>query len=309
MTRPDPVAAGLLAGYLLDRLLGDPRRGHPVAVFGGWAGQVERVLHRPDRGAGVAATATALAPLVAAGLAARRLGPSGQVVVTTAVAWAALGGTSLAREASAVHDLLARGDLPAARVRVRHLVGRRTDDLAADEVARAAVESVAENTSDAVVGTLVWGAALGPLGVLLHRGANTLDAMWGHRSERYAAYGWSAARLDDLLGWVPARATVLATTAAGAGAGTPPSSVVRTALTDGRDHPSPNAGPVEAGFAAALGVRLGGRNDYAGQVEERGHLGQGPPPTVADIPRATALAGRVGAVTLAGAVLLRSLRR
>ena len=309
MTRPDPIAAGLIAGYLLDHLLGDPRRGHPVAVFGSWAERVERVLHRPGRGAGVAATVTTLAPLAAAGLAARRLGPTGLVVATSAVTWAALGGTSLAREAGAVHDLLAAGDLLAARVRVRHLVGRHTDDLSAPEVARAAVESVAENTSDAVVGTLGWGAALGPLGVLLHRGANTLDAMWGHRSERYASFGWSAARLDDLLGWAPARVTVLATAAAAGAAGVPPSSVVRTALTDGRDHPSPNAGPVEAGFAAALGVRLGGRNDYAGQVEERGLLGEGPPPTIADVPRASALADRVGMVTLAAVVLLRSLRR
>lgn len=309
MTRPDPIAAGLIAGYLLDHLLGDPRRGHPVAVFGSWAERVERVLHRPGRGAGMAATVTTLAPLAAAGLAARRLGPTGLVVATSAVTWAALGGTSLAREAGAVHDLLAAGDLPAARVRVRHLVGRHTDDLSAPEVARAAVESVAENTSDAVVGTLVWGAALGPLGVLLHRGANTLDAMWGHRNERYASFGWSAARLDDLLGWAPARVTVLATAAAAGAAGVPPSSVVRTALTDGRDHPSPNAGPVEAGFAAALGVRLGGRNDYAGQVEERGLLGDGPPPTIADVPRASALADRVGMVTLAAVVLLRSLRR
>lgn len=306
---PDPVATGLLAGYLLDRLLGDPRRGHPVAVFGSWAGQVEDRCYRPDRRSGVLATMLALAPLAALGLAARRLPPTGQTVATAATTWAALGGTSLAREAGAVHDLLASGDLPGARVRVRHLVGRRTEESSADEVARATVESVAENTSDAVVGTLVWGALLGPLGVLLHRGANTLDAMWGHRSPRYAEHGWAAARFDDVLGWLPARVTVLATAAAAGLAGAPPSSVLRTAVTDGRTHPSPNAGPVEAGFAAALRLQLGGRNDYDGEVEDRCRLGDGPPPTAGDIPRTVTLASRVGVVTLAAVLVLRLARR
>src|SRR5699024_5534159 len=162
------------------------------------------------------------------------------------LAGAACGGTSRRREGTGARDLLAADDLAAARRRVAHLVGRVTDDLTADDIARAAVESVAENTSDAVVGTLVWGALLGPTGVVVHRAVNTLDAMHGHRSVRYARFGWAAARLDDVLGWLPARVTVLATAAArplSAG------EVVRTARRDGHRHPSPNAGPVEAGFA------------------------------------------------------------
>lgn len=156
------------------------------------------------------------------------------------------------------------------------------------------------------MGTLVWGAALGPLGVVLHRTANTLDAMHGHRTARYARFGWAAARLDDLLGWVPARATVLATAAA-----SPPRAgeVVRTAVRDGRDHPSPNAGPVEAGFAAALGLRLGGRTVYASGAEDRVVMGSGPAPTVADLPRAVLLARRVGVVTLVAVVGARLLAR
>ncbi|QOK24511.1 cobalamin biosynthesis protein [Janibacter indicus] len=297
---------GLLLGWAADRALGDPRRGHPVALFGTWAGWVETRTHRDSRAAGVLTEALVLAPPLALGVAATRLPGPARALATAALTWAALGGTSLGREGLAVHDLLASDDLPGARTRVRNLVGRVTDDLTADEVARAAVESVAENTSDAVVGTLVWGAALGPLGVVLYRTANTLDAMHGHRTARYARFGWAAARLDDLLGWVPARATVLATAAASplrAG------EVVRTAVRDGRDHPSPNAGPVEAGFAAALGLRLGGRTVYASGAEDRVVMGSGPAPTVADLPRAVLLARRVGVVTLVAVVGARLLAR
>ncbi len=299
---PAPVVIGLVAGWAADRVWGDPRRGHPVALFGSWAGWVESRTHADSRAAGVVTEVVVLAPVLGLGVAAGRLPAPARAVATAALTGASLGGTSLAREGQAVHDLLATGDLPAARRRVRNLVGRLTDDLTADEVARAAVESVAENTSDAVVGTLVWGALLGPFGVVLHRAANTLDAMHGHRDERYARFGWAAARLDDVLGWLPARVTVLATAAARplrAG------EVVRTAVRDGRDHPSPNAGPVEAGFAAALGVRLGGRTVYRSGSEDRPTLGEGPAVTVADLRRAVDLADRVGVLALAAAVTLR----
>ncbi|GAA8844397.1 cobalamin biosynthesis protein [Helicobacter pylori] len=304
--RLDQVALGLALGWVADLALGDPRRGHPVAAFGSWAAAVETRLHRDSRAAGVLTEVVVLAPVVALGVGAGRLPAPARAMATAALTWAALGGTSLGREGLAVHDLLATGDLPGARARVRHLVGRVTDDLTPDEVARAAVESVAENSSDAVVGTLVWGAALGPLGVVLHRAANTLDAMHGHRTARYARFGWAAARLDDVLGWAPARVTVLATAAA-----TPlrARDVVRTAVLDGRDHPSPNAGPVEAGFAAALGLRLGGRTVYSSGAEDRVVMGSGPAPVVADLPRAVHLARRVGAVTLVAAVGARLLAR
>lgn len=302
--RLDPVAAGLVLGWAADRALGDPRRGHPVALFGSWAAWVESRAHRDSRAAGVLTEAIVLAPALALGVVASRLPGPALAGATGVLAWAALGGTSLGREGLAVHDLLASGDLAAGRVRVRNLVGRVTDDLGADEVARAALESVAENTSDAVVATLVWGALLGPVGIVAHRAANTLDAMHGHRTERYARFGWAAARLDDVLGWLPARATVLATAA---GSPLRAGQVVVTALRDGRAHPSPNAGPVEAGFAAALGIRLGGRTVYASGAEDRVVMGSGPAPRVADLPRAVALADRVGTIALVAAVLARVL--
>lgn len=299
-----PEAIGLLGGWLADRVLADPRRGHPVALFGSWAALVESRTHRDSRAAGVLTETIVLAPVLGLGVAASRLPPAGRAVATAALTWAALGGTSLRREGAGVHDLLAADDLAAARRRVAHLVGRVTDGLTADDIARAAVESVAENTSDAVVGTLVWGALLGPTGVVVHRAVNTLDAMHGHRSARYARFGWAAARLDDVLGWLPARVTVLATAAARplrAG------EVVRTARRDGRRHPSPNAGPVEAGFAAALGLRLGGRTVYASGAEDRAVLGTGGATTSADLPRAVALSRRAGTISLVGAVGLRVL--
>lgn len=299
MRQPDPVAVGLALGFAADRVLGDPRRGHPVALFGSWASWVETHTHRDSRAAGILTEAIVLAPVIALGVTAGRLPAPAQGVATAVLTWAALGGTSLGREGVAVHGLLTAHDVPGARRRVRNLVGRVTDDLDADEIARAAIESVAENTSDAVVGTLVWGAALGPLGVVLHRAANTLDAMHGHRTPRYRHFGWAAARLDDLLGWLPARVTVLATAA---GAPRRAGDVLRTAVRDGRAHPSPNAGPVEAGFAGALGIRLGGRTVYASGAEDRVVMGSGRAPTSADLPRTVTLAGRVGMITLVAAV-------
>lgn len=306
MTPPqlDPVAAGLALGWVADRLVGDPRRGHPVALFGAWVEAVESRTYADSRAAGVLTEIAVLTPLVALGRAVGQLPAPARCVATAALTWAALGGTSLGREGEALHELLVAGDLPAARVRVRNLVGRVTDDLDEDEIARAAVESVAENTSDAVVGTLVWGAVLGPAGVVLHRAVNTLDAMHGHRTRRYARFGWAAARLDDVLGWLPARMTVLATAAASPARA---KDIVRTAARDGRAHPSPNAGPVEAGVAAALGTRLGGRTVYASGAEDRVVMGTGPSPTAATLLHAVALARRVSGIALLAALTHRLL--
>ena len=183
-------AAGLLAGYLADRVLGDPRRLHPVAGFGCTAAALEKLTYRPTRVAGAAHVCVLVGAVAFAG----RLLPRHTVVVAAAT-WTVLCGRSLEREALAVHDLLARGDLDGARVRVRNLVGRDTSGLDAGQVARAAVESVAENGSDAVVAPLFWGAVAGTPGLLTHRAINTLDAMIGHHTPRYEQFGWAAAKL------------------------------------------------------------------------------------------------------------------
>ncbi|WP_369257443.1 cobalamin biosynthesis protein [Streptomyces sp. R35] len=297
--RADRVFAyGATAGLLGDLLLGDPRRGHPVAAFGRAAGAVERVLWRDHRGWGALHTAVCVGG--AAGLAALashsvRSSRTASIALTAAATWAVVGGTSLGREARAIGDALAAGDVEVARERLPHLCGRDPQALDSDGIARAVVESVAENTSDAVVGALVWGAVGGVPGLVAFRAVNTLDAMVGHKSPKYRRYGWASARLDDVAGWPGARLTAVLASAAGSA----PRGAVRAWRADARKHPSPNAGPVEASFAGALGVRLGGTLTYGGRVEHRPVLnGTGRAVQVDDIERAVRLSRRVSWLAL-----------
>ncbi|WP_030691636.1 cobalamin biosynthesis protein [Streptomyces globisporus] len=295
-------AYGAALGLAVDLLVGDPRRGHPVAAFGRAAARVERALWRDHRGWGALHTAVCAGATVAAGaLAARtaRGSRAGSVALTAAAVWAVVGGTTLGREARAIGGALAAGDLEVARERLPHLCGRDPQSLDGPAMARAVVESVAENTSDAVVGALFWGAVAGVPGLVGFRAVNTLDAMVGHKSPRYRRYGWASARLDDLAGWPGARLTA----ALAAVAGEDPRGAVRAWRADAGEHPSPNAGPVEASFAGALGVRLGGTLSYAGRVEHRPVLnGEGRPVEVADIDRAVRLSRRITGLTLAACV-------
>ncbi|MFE5297444.1 cobalamin biosynthesis protein [Streptomyces sp. NPDC056632] len=306
-------AYGAAAGLVVDLLVGDPRRGHPVAAFGRAAGAVERVLWRDDRGRGALHTAVCAGGTVALGVLAARTARGSRaasVALTAASVWAVVGGTTLGREARAIGGALRAGDLEVARERMPHLVGRDPQALDGPAMARAVVESVAENTSDAVVGALFWGAVAGVPGLLGFRAVNTLDAMVGHRSARYRRFGWASARLDDLAGWPGARLTAVLTTVAGGD----PRGAVRAWREDAGRHPSPNAGPVEASFAGALGVRLGGTLSYGGRVEHRPVLnGTGRAVEVADIDRAVALSRRVTWLTLAacagGRMIASALRK
>ena len=303
--RPGVVtAAGLLLGYAADAVLGDPRRGHPVAGFGTVAGALERRVWAPSRACGAAYAGLLVGGTVLLGVAAERGAgrPWARVLVVGAATWTVLGGRSLWREADAVAGHLERGDLAAARVQVTHLVGRDTTRLSADEVARACLESVAENTSDAVVAPLLWGAVLGAPGLLGYRAANTLDAMVGHRSERHERFGWAAARFDDLVNLAPARVGGLLAALAAPLVGGSPRAALAAVRRDAGQHPSPNAGVVESAFAGALGVRLGGVNVYGGHVEDRGTLGDGRPVEVADVARAVRLARATSLLSLGVAV-------
>ncbi|MFD0370693.1 cobalamin biosynthesis protein [Streptomyces sp. NPDC127114] len=292
-------ASGAAVGLAVDLLLGDPRRGHPVAAFGRAAAAVERRLWRDHRGRGALHTALCAGGTVALGaLAARTVRGSraASVALTAASVWAVVGGTTLGREARAIGGALEAGDLEVARERMPHLVGRDPQALDGPAMARAVVESVAENTSDAVVGALFWGAVAGVPGLLGFRAVNTLDAMVGHRSPRHRRFGWASARLDDLAGWPGARLTAALAAAAGGN----PRGAVRAWREDAGKHPSPNAGPVEASFAGALGVRLGGTLSYGGRVEHRPVLnGAGRAVEVTDIDRAVRLSRRVTGLTLA----------
>ncbi|GAA4598724.1 adenosylcobinamide-phosphate synthase [Actinoplanes octamycinicus] len=304
-------AAGLIAGYLVDAAIGDPRRYHPVAGFGTAAAALERRVYQPRRRTGAVFTAVAVGVPALAGLAAGRATrrvPVARFALTAAATWTVLGGRTLRKESRVMAGHLAAGDLAAARGRLNHLCGRDPSALDEAELARATVESVAENTSDAVVAPLFWGALLGPAGLLGYRAANTLDAMVGHRSARYARFGTAAARLDDLLNLAPARLTGLLTVAvAPIGRGSP-RETLRVWRRDRGDHPSPNAGQCEAAMAGALGVRLGGRNVYFGRSETRPFLGDGPRPGAVHLTRAARISGAVGVaavVLAAGGALVR----
>jgi adenosylcobinamide-phosphate synthase len=296
-------ALGLILGFAADRLFGDPRRFHPVAGFGQTAARVEQRWYADSRPAGTAYAGVLVGSAVAAGVAAERLTkdrPVARTLVTAAATWAVLGGRSLEREAEVMGRLLEDKDLPAARDRLSHLCSRDAADLDADELARATLESVAENTSDATVAPLVWGGLLGVPGLLGYRAANTLDAMVGYKSPKYGNFGWAAARLDDVVNLVPARVCALLT---GLTSGRP-TATWRIWQRDAPKHPSPNAGPVEAAFAGALDVRLGGTNTYGDEVEDRGTLGDGLPPAVTDVRRTALLARRVSYAAAAVAALL-----
>ena len=310
-------AAGLALGYAADTVFGDPRRGHPVAGFGRAAAALQRRVWADSRVRGVAYTLACVTGAIAAGQVARRFAGRGalaETVVTAAATWAVLGGRSLAREGLIMSGLLAGPDLAgpdldgpdldAARQRLSHLAGRNPAGLDAGQLARATVESLAENTSDAVVAPLFWGAIAGVPGLLGYRAVNTLDAMVGHRSARYARFGWCSARVDDVANLVPSR--VAAALAAGAAplVGGTPTTAARVWRRDAGAHPSPNAGQVEAAFAGALGVTLGGTNTYGDRVEHRGALGDGPAARPADIARAVRLSRAVGLASLAAAVVV-----
>ena len=301
--------AALLGGYAADLALGDPRRWHPVAGFGRAALSAERLVYAPTRARGVlfAGALVALAA-VAAELASRATQRAPGIVLATAT-WAALGGRSLASEGNRIAGLLDGGDLPAARAALPALVGRDTAELDEHGVCRAAIESVAENTADAVVGALLWGALAGPAGVVAYRSANTLDAMVGHRGERYEAFGWAAARLDDAMSWPGARGGAALAALAAPLVGGSAHAAWEASRRDGPAHPSPNAGRIEAAFAGALGVRLGGPLSYGGRVEERPELGDGRSPRPDDVRRAARLSLAVGACAAVACALLRGLRR
>ncbi len=303
-------AAGLLAGVAADAVFGDPRRGHPVAGFGALAVQAERRWYADRRAAGMWYAGVLVGGAVALGAAAER-GARGRPVLQGAISalatWVVLGGTSLAGQGAALAGDLERDDLDAARCRLPGLCGRDPAVLDAAGLARAGVESLAENTSDAVVAPLFWGAVAGVPGLLGYRAVNTLDAMVGYRSARYARFGWACARLDDVANLVPARVTALLVVVLAPVVGGSPRTALRCWRRDAGAHPSPNAGPVEAAAAGALGVRLGGHTVYPRGVEDRPPLGAGRPPEVSDLHRAARLSRWVGSVAAgaaAGAVLL-----
>lgn len=293
MNRPLGAAVGVIA----DRFLGEPPApAHPVARFGQAMRTFEAATYRPRRTPGITHAALGLGLGVLAGAAVRS---------TATACYLAVAGRALDDAARTVEQALDLGDLDTARRHLPALVGRDPSGLDTSELARAVVESVAENTVDAVVAPALWAAVGGAPGALGYRAVNTLDAMVGHRSARYAQYGWASARLDDAAGFVPARVTAGLVALVRPGAAR---LVLETVRRDAPAHPSPNAGVAEAAFAAALGLRLGGTNRYASRVEVRPQLGTGRAPGPADIAPARRLARDV-ALALAAVLALAGMTR
>ncbi|NID17396.1 adenosylcobinamide-phosphate synthase CbiB [Luteibacter yeojuensis] len=282
------TALAMVAALLLDAVLGEPRRFHPLVGFGRFAAALEARLHADARVAGVAAWCIAvLVPVALLCLLRAALPAAAVFFVDVLVAYLALGRRSLGEHARPVACALRGGDIDRARIAVGRMVSRDTQALDETRVAVAATESVLENGHDAVFGAMFWFAVLGAPGALLFRLANTLDAMWGYRTPRYERFGWAAARADDALGYLPARLTALTYAAVGHAA-----RAMRCWRTQAPTWDSPNAGPVMTAGAGALGVRLGGAAPYHGRWEERPDLGEGDPPGAGTIVRALGLVDR-----------------
>ena len=269
------------------------------------AAGLERFTYSDDRIAGALHTGVLLGALAAAGVAVERAacrrGQGWVAATTAATTFVALGGTSLSRTGAPDGRSVDRATMSTAPGDCcRRLCGRDPAALDVDGLVRASVESVAENTSDAQVAPLLWAALGGVPALLVYRGANTLDAMIGHRSPRYERFGWAAAKFDDLLNFVAARVTGVLVAVCAPVVGGSPAEALRAWRRDAVRHPSPNAGVVEASFAGALGVRLGGPTQYAHQLEIRPTLGDGPAPRIDDLRRSVRLSR---AVQLASAVL------
>lgn len=297
----------LVAALAADAVLGEPRRRHPLALFGRIAERLEALLNRGRRRHGIVALLVLVVPpLLFVGVFIACLPALLAWLLAGLVLMVAVGRAGLIEHAEAVIRPLAAGELERARRRVAWLVSRDTADLDAAGVRGAVLESVLENSSDAIFASVFWfvsGAVVaGPAGaaaaVLAHRLVNTLDAMWGYRNARFVAFGWAAARLDDGMNWPAARLTAVAFTLVGD---------TRSAWTCWRVQAarwsSPNAGPVMAAGAGALGIRLGGGAWYHGAWRERPALGLGRTPEDVDVIRALGLADRALAVIVIAVLL------
>ena len=286
------TAVALLLGLLIDHFVGEAKRWHPLVGFGNAASRLEKAANPSRDNEGklrglVCWTLMVLIPVMAMSLVVSQLSGLALLVVNALVVYFVVGLKSLAEHGRNVAVPLLAGDLPAARQLIAMMVSRDTDMLTEQQVASAACESVLENGSDAIFAALFWFCLLGAPGAILYRGANTLDAMWGYKTDRYRSFGWAAARIDDVLNWLPARLTALSYSLVGNF-----SSGLKCARQQGGLTDSPNAGYVMAAGAGALGISIGGGAIYHGEQHQRPIFGVGPVAEAIDIERAIALVQR-----------------
>lgn len=270
--------------YVVDLLVGDPRFiPHPVVLIGSSISFLESVTRQfihNSRGlkyAGIAVVAiivggayglTVLLLYLLAMIHPILAWLAGIWIISTTMAV-----RGLSQVAYNIRTLLATGDLQNARHQVGMIVGRDSDNMTSNDISRATVETVAENTVDAVVAPMIYAFVLGPPGAMAYRAANTLDSMLGYKNNKYMHLGWASARFDDLVNYIPARVTGLLMLVAVWVTGRHFRGGVRILLRDAHKHPSPNSGLPEAVVAGALGIRLGGLNYYGGQASFRAYLG------------------------------------
>jgi adenosylcobinamide-phosphate synthase len=311
---PDGILLALLAGFMLDLLLGDPPwLPHPVRLIGrlaSWAEPRCRQLLAHEYLAGAAFTVTVIT-VVSGGVwliiwGVQRLHPVAAGMVTVYFMYAGLATRDLAREATAVWQKLREDDIDQARRQLSRIVGRDTAQLGAPEIVRATVETVAESTVDGILAPLFFAALGGAPGLWAYKAINTLDSMVGHHEAPYTRFGWFAARLDDVANFVPARLGLFLFGVGTWMTGGEPGRCWRIGWRDGGKHPSPNAGISEAAMAGALGVRLGGRNTYDGVVYMQPYIGDPVRPLdVACIPQAVRV---MYATSTAGLLLCLAVR-
>jgi len=303
---PLTLALLLAAGVALDLVLGEARRWHPLVGFGNLAHALERRLNRGGLriARGALGWALAVLPLAALAWAACALPGAIGLALHALLLYVCIGLRSLRDHTLPIHAALAGGDLERARWLTSRIVSRDTANAGESDLAKAGAESLLENGNDAVFGTLFWFLVGGGAGAVLFRLANTLDAMWGYRNERFNLFGRVAARIDDGLNYVPARLTALSYVLLADGGRL---RAWRCWRAQAPHWSSPNAGPVMASGAGALGISLGGAAVYDGEVEQRPPLGTGPAAQGADIVRAWRLVRRTALLWVALALLFGGL--
>lgn len=287
------LTLSVFSALIIDFIVGEPRRWHPLVGFGNVANWLESKLNKVvnkssfvSRLIGLIGWALLVLPLVILLFCVMREGLSTEIefVVGIVCLTFAIGTRSLTQHAKAVADALRNSDIVLARKKIAMIVSRDTSSSDEQAITNASIESVLENGSDAIFAAIFWFVVLGAPGVILYRLANTLDAMWGYRTERFNSFGWAAARIDDVLNWLPARLTALSYALAGN---------IRSALScwqkQARHWHGINPGVVMATGAGALNIKLGGTAMYHGAMVERPELGCDKTPQVTDIDRAIGL--------------------
>lgn len=275
------IAGLMLLALACDRLFGEPSRGHPLVAFGRWAAWLEHCFNVPEKMTepttvirGLFVLILVLSPLLPLALLFIWIAQQSVllwVIVQVLVLYSCIGWQSLQQHVLAVATALEQNDIASAREKLSWIVSRDTAQLSADEIAQADIESLLENTSDALFASLFWFAVGGALPVLLHRWVNTLDAMWGYRNPRFNYFGRAAARLDDVLAYWPARLTAWCFILAGPNR----KFAWRCWHTQAKDCASPNGGAVMTAGAGALNIRLSERACYHGVWKNKPPMGCG----------------------------------